>query len=842
MSQSVESGLVGGESEGIKKVEENKQEEAVTLEAAPLTKETSEFFNGDNLRCRVFLDKYALRDRSGRVVEKTPVEMWLRVARELASVETNDQLRNEWQEKFYWLLSDFRFIPGGRILFGAGNPRNVTLLNCYVIPVKHDCLEDIFDWMKEAARTYSYGGGVGTDISILRPRGARVNNAALTSTGSVSFMDLFSLTTGTIGQSGRRGALMITIRDSHPDILDFMRVKRNLGTVRFANISVRISDALMRAVEKGEDFELYFKNEKVELRKRVPAKEIWNELITGARDWAEPGVLFWDTIKRESTSEYNGMEVISTNPCGEIPLEGYGDCCLGNLNLSRFVEDEFTPNARVNWTALERAARYGVRFLDNVLDYNADKHPLKAQTEASLASRRIGLGFTGLGDMLCQMQLKYDTDPAIKFVDQLFENIKNFAYDESVNIGLEKGVFKLYDHEKHLRSPFLHRLYPQVLKRVEAHGVRNVAVLTVPPVGSGAALAGTTSGVEPIFDLSYTRRSESLSQEYFKVYHPLVERYIKMANLKEDSALPDFFVTAHNITPEKRVLMQATIQKHIDHSISSTVNVHRDTTEEEIGKIYFNAWKMGCKGITVYREGSREGVLISAEESKRKGESSNTKVNSAAAASEPVAASPASRQRPKVTEGRTERIETPRGPIYVTINEDDSGLCEVFVKSLDAEAEVTGRLASLLLRAGVDPREVIEQMWRVRTREVAFDRSVDGTAVVVTTVAQGVALAVGRYLYGDSFNPQKAYPRASTLPEPTRPQKQLRLKFSEAGLENEVKGSSTVSEPKSDRISTPPPAKNLTRDFVGVCPDCGEMLAFEGGCVVCKQCGYSRCG
>src|SRR3989338_6272032 len=218
---------------------------------APLTKETSDFFAGDTLRSRVFLYKYALRDKSGRVVEKTPVEMWQRVARELASVEENEALRNEWQEKFYWLLSDFRFIPGGRILFGAGNPRNVTLLNCYVIPVKEDRLEAIFDWMKEAARTYSYGGGVGTDISILRPKGARVNNAALTSTGSVSFMDLFSLTTGTIGQSGRRGALMITIADSHPDIMDFIRAKRNLKTVRFANISVRVSDCLMRAVEKN---------------------------------------------------------------------------------------------------------------------------------------------------------------------------------------------------------------------------------------------------------------------------------------------------------------------------------------------------------------------------------------------------------------------------------------------------------------------------------------------------------------------------------------------------------------------------------------------------------------
>ena len=1216
-------------------------EEEVALTPAPLTQETKEFFNDDILRCRVFLDKYALRDRSGRVVEKTPVEMWQRVARELASGEENEALRNEWQEKFYWLLSDFRFIPGGRILFGAGNPRNVTLLNCYVIPVKEDRLEAIFDWMKEAARTYSYGGGVGTDISILRPKGARVNNAALTSTGSVSFMDLFSLTTGTIGQSGRRGALMITTRDSHPDILDFVRVKRDLRTVRFANISVRVSDALMKAVEKDEDFELYFENEKVRVTRKVRAREVWKELVKGARDWAEPGVLFWDSIKKESTSEYNGMEVISTNPCvtgdtrihtehglvqvkelyaeakpltvtidkrtdgksdlygaatttstpifktsdkakvykletdagyeikatdwhefyvakpyhvsyedgkkrnitkfniekkklkeikegeilliqsgegqfgqtgyyelglvsgliagdgtfgdkkalielwnenqevieevhraaesvisadyarldrdpewisrnsslaiqempelkkirigsvrlarifkelysfskesklkvpelvwqgtkdcvrgylqglfsadgsvwtrkrkkdeialsltsinlsflkeiqvllsnfgifcriyqekrnmpskffyttragekreytssqcyslrlhgenvvyfmqkigflqkeksekfqqwfkerkfsfsrkkekflakvssityageeavydatqfynhslifngivtgncGEIPLEGYGDCCLGNINLSKFVEEEFTENSRVNWTALEKAARYGVRFLDNVLDYNADKHPLKAQTEASVSSRRIGLGFTGLGDMLCQMRLKYDTDQAISFVDHLFERIKNFAYDESVNIGLEKGVFKLYDSEQHLKSPFIQRLDSNVLKRVEAHGLRNVAVLTVPPVGSGAALAGTTSGVEPIFDLSYVRRSESLSQEFFKVYHPLVDRYMKRFNLKDDSQLPEFFVTAHHIAPEKRVYMQATIQKHIDHSISSTVNIHRDSTEEDVEKIYFLAWKMGCKGITVYREGSREGVLITDEEVKRKEKENLAKAGGAGSA-HPLP----SRKRPKVTEGRTERIETPRGPIYVTINEDELGLCEVFVKSLDAEAEVTGRLASLLLRAAIDPREVIEQMWRVRTREVAFDRSVDDTVVCVTTVAQGIALALGRYLYGDSFNPQKAYPRASTLPEPIKFVKQLKLDFAKTSLADKAQAAPEIKNP-APMVQDPPKREyGPTRDFVGVCPDCGVNLIFENGCAVCKDCGYSRCG
>ena len=680
------------------------------------------------------------------------------------------------------------------------------------------------------------GGGVGTDISVLRPKGARVNNAAHTSTGSVSFMDLFSLPTGTIGQAGRRGALMITIRDSHPDILEFCRVKRNLKTVRFANISVRVSDALMKAVDKDEDFDLFFENDKVKVHRKAKARTIWNELITGARDWAEPGIIFWDNIKRESTSEYNGMEVISTNPCAEIPLEGYGDCCLGNINLSKFVEDEFTESARVNWVAIEKAARYGIRFLDNVLDYNADKHPLKAQTEASMASRRIGLGFTGLGDMLCQMRMRYDSDEAISFVDTLFERIKNFAYDESVNIGMEKGIFKRFDLDKHMRSPFIQRLYPQVQERIRQHGLRNVALLTVPPVGSGASLAGTTSGVEPIFDLCYTRRSESLSQEYFKVYHTLVNQYMARFGIKDEAQLPSYFVTAHQVSAEKRVLMQATIQKHIDHAISSTVNLPREATEEDVGKVYFNAWKMGCKGITVYREGSREGVLITDAETKAKTAASNTSVQAAAAVPAPA---PGARQRPKVTEGRTERVETPRGPIYVTINEDEFGLCEIFVKSLDAEAEVTGRLASLLLRAGVDPREIMEQLWRVRSREVAFDKSADGTNVMVTTVAQGVSLVIGRYLYGDSFNPKNVYPRASTLPEPVARTTQLKLKFAQ----NEA-AAPAAPAPEVEDLSTIQQAREvrLTKEFAGICPDCGETMIQENGCATCKQCGFTKCG
>lgn len=793
-----------------------------TKESTDLFGRTLRYFAGDELRARVFFDKYALRDAHGRVVEATPPEMWARVAREIASVEPTEAKRREWEEKFYWLLEDFRFVPGGRIMFGAGNPRRATLLNCYVIPIRGDSLEDIFDWCKQAARTYSFGGGVGTDISVLRPRGSPVNNAAITSSGAVSFMELLSTTTGTIGQAGRRGALMITIASGHPDVLEFTRVKRNLDKVRYANISVRVDDAFMRAVERDAEYTLRFVNDKVRTERTIRARELWEELIRGARDYAEPGVIFWDTIRQFSTSEYNGMNVITTNPCSEIPLEPYGACCLGNVNLAAFVREPFTEGAHLDWGALERGLRYAVRFLDDVLDYNADKHPLPEQREASLRSRRIGVGFTGLGDMLAKLRLRYDTEQAVTFVEGTFDRIKNLVYDESANLAAEKGTFPAYDREQHFQGRFLRSLDRAVRNKAYAVGLRNVALLTVPPVGSGAALAGTTSGIEPIFDLYYLRRSESLSQAQFKVYHPLVREYMEEFGV-DDEHLPDYFVTAHRIAPEMRVRMQATIQKHIDHSISSTVNLPESATVEDVERIYFLAWKLGCKGITVYREGSREGVLITEAKAQQQTPPEPIRVPA-----EPARDRAVTRPRPKVTQGRTERIETPRGRVYVTVNEDEYGPCEVFVESLDVEAEATGRLVSLCLRSGVDPREVIEQLWRVQSREVALDRSADGTVVRVSTIAQAVALALGRALYGDSFKPDKEFPRAAVLPEPTPRARQERLRFTEP----EIPSPGERALPEGNGVSP---------SFVGVCPDCGDRLVYENGCANCRSCGYSRC-
>ncbi len=772
---------------------------------AGLPKETVEFFEGDELRVRVFLDKYALRDLDGRVVERTPVEMWRRVAREIASVERSPELQREWGERFYWLLQDFKFIPGGRILFGAGQPRRATLLNCYVIPIKEDSIEGIFEWCKEAARTYSLGGGVGTDISRLRPKGAPVNNAALYSTGSVSFMDLFSMTTGTIGQAGRRGALMITIAVDHPDVEDFIEVKNDpeRQKVKYANISVRLTDEFMEAVQKGERFKLRFENEVVgRIEREVDARQLWEKLIRNAWASAEPGLLFWDTIKRESTTEYNGMNVITTNPCSEIPLEPYGACCLGNVNLSQFVKGAFEPDARVDWDQLERALRYAVRFLDNVLDYNADRHPLPPQREASLRSRRIGVGFTGLGDMLVKLNIKYDSDEAVEFVDRLFHRIKHVVYDESVNLAIEKGAFPAFDLEQHLKSPFVQRLDRALLRRIEAHGLRNAALLTVPPVGSGSALAGCSSGIEPIFSLHYVRKSKSLSKDEFDVYHPLVRQYLRKFNLKSEKELPPVFVTAHEIEPEFRVRMQATIQKHIDHAISSTVNLPEHITPEEVAKIYFLGWKLGCKGITVYREGAREGILLTERKAKE------------AKAGEGRRAVRTPRPRPKVVRGKTYRMKTEMGHLYVTINEDDEGLVEVFANlgksgsSAMAFTEAIGRLISLALRSGVKPTAIIDELSLIRGLRPVVQE--DGK--VVFSVPDAIAKAMEEYLKGGEQLALLEEVKGAPGPGP--------------GLKPRPGGAANGHEPRRE---------------AELCPSCGGLLIFTNGCYVCGDCGFSEC-
>ncbi len=684
----------------------------------------------------------------------------------------------------------------------------LVLHNCYFTSVEEDSLEAIFEWCKKAARTYSFGGGNGVDIGRLRPQGTPVHNAARTSSGAVSFMELFSTTTGTIGQHGRRGALMITCPVDHPDIRAFIHVKgKDLRSVRFANVSVKVTDEFMEAVQDGTPFTLRFENEWTgRVEKEVDARELWDELTQSAHASAEPGIIFWDNVKRESPSEYCSP-VLGTNPCGEQPLEHNGACTLGHVNLSAFIRDGFTKQAEVDWSGLERAVRLGVRFLDDVVEVNLPLHAHPEQTEQARNTRRIGLGVTGLGDMLVKLRIPYDSDEAIDFVDPLMARIRDWAYDTSADLAQEKGPFPLFEAEPHLARPFVQRLPEGLREKIRKEGLRNVCILTVAPVGSGSVLTGTSSGVEPIFSLKYLRRSESLSKEWFEVEHPLVREFRKTTGDQGDD-LPDFFVTSHQIDPFFRVKMQGTLQQYIDSAISSTVNLAEDTTADKVKEIFEYAWKQGCKGVTVYREGSREGILLTSREKSARGEVGATGV----AVGPKEVGKP--RARPAVVRGTTQKIETGYGKLYVTINEDEHGLFEVFAQIgrgggyTASFTEAVARLISLCLRSGIAADEVIDQMEGIRSPRLAWDHQEK-----IYSVPDALSKALKRHLSG--------YDQTTLLPR--------------------VESFGPVLDDELDKEARGGDEEMVKQGLSPECPECGSPLIFEENCIKCQHCGFSEC-
>jgi len=735
-------------------------------------KKALEFFGGDELRARIFYEKYALRDEQGNVIEETPEDMWRRI---LTALNLNNN------PDFWWLLENFRFVPGGRILHAVGNEtQKCTCFNCFFIPIKDDSIEAIYDCAKEMARTYSYGGGVGTDISVLRPAGAIVRNTARHSTGAISFMELFSLTTGTIGQHFRRGALMLTIEDWHPDVVEFIKIKRNLTNVRYANISVKVSDDFMEAVKRGRKWYLRFEGDGFRIERKVDAREIFNEIVISARDYAEPGLIMWSTMKRNSNSEYF-HPLLGTNPCSEIGLPAYGACNLGAINLYRFVKNSFTEHAFFDFEEFKKAVRLGVRFLDTVVDYanEKNKYPLEAQRETQTRERRLGLGIMGLADMFFALGMKYDTDEAVEFAEKIFTTMRDTAYDESVNLAIEKGPFPAFDWDGFSQSEFIKRLPKQLKERIKKHGIRNVALLTTAPTGSIGTMAGVSTGIEPIFQVKYYRRSESLSQKEFEVYHPTVNDYFKITGAKD---LPPHLVAAHEIDPIMRVEMQATIQAAIDNAISSTVNLPRDISYKAVEDIFFEAWKRGCKGITVYREGSREDILRT-EKERKEGKKPRF-------------------VRPQMMKAEVFKYQTEAGNVYITISKDDEGKPrEVFInigKSGSTTAslgEALGRVLSISLQQDVPPHELIQQLRLIRSG--SWVRQKDGTIIfsIPDAVGRALARACGETDNGNSL----------ILPEQTE---------------------KDLSQIEIDGMT---------------CPECGGILIRLGGCSACVSCSYTRC-
>lgn len=761
--------------------------------------ERTETYYDDDLAADVLRNKYLAPGEEG------PLDLWERVARALASVEDDPEY---WFEEFFAILFDFKFVPGGRVMHGAGRidtRRRPTLSNCYVIPITEDSLEGIYRCLSESAMVYRTGGGVGTDLSILRPKGAAVNATVQGSPGATSFMNLFSESTNTVSQAGRRGALMLTMRVDHPDIEDFITIKndKTRRKVQYANISVLITHEFMSSVLEDRDFDLRWNGT---VFKTVRARDLWRKIIDNAHASAEPGIIFWDTMREYHNVEY-ANPLVSTNPCAEQPLAAYTACNLGSINLMKFVDAQ----GAFDYIELGEVARTAARFLDDVIDYNMDAHALEAIQEAVASDRRIGLGITGLADALVRMGVRYDTDEALRIVDRMMETICRAAYQTSIDLARDKGPYPLFDWEGVKRSKFIQALPIDIQEQIRQFGMRNSTVITVPPVGTGSIVARSSSGIEPIFETSYRRRVKQDDGETFseyKVYHPLIQELFG-----DDDRLPDHVVTAHEIDPYFRVRMQGIIQRWVDSSISSTVNLPTDVSLETVADIYITAYRSGLKGITVYREGSREGILVTDKAEKPAATAATAVTNDAAP--EPVRGRLKPRRRPVITVGITERIRTGDGNLYITTNEDAHGLCEVFASlgkaggAAAAQSEGMCRLISLCLRSGVDPRAIVDELKGISGPNPVWDNG-----ELILSAPDAIGRALERHL-------------------------ERRGEVSPGGGNGRVPADAVVKAAAESEAFQGPgamPARPMTS-----CPDCGGPMTHENGCLLCKHCGWTKC-
>lgn len=637
------------------------------------------YFGGDELAARVWVSKYALKDSYGNIYECSPTDMHHRIAKEIARVEKNYPEPMSEQEVFD-LMDHFRFIvPQGSPMTGIGNRYQVaSLSNCFVIGLegKPDSYGGVIKIDEEQVQLMKRRGGVGHDLTHIRPKGTPVKNSALTSTGLVPFMERYSNSTREVAQDGRRGALMLTVSIKHPDSESFIDAKMTEGKVTGANVSVRIDDAFMRAATTGGKYQQTFPvdSDNPEVVSEIDAAALWGKIVHNAWKSAEPGVLFWDTVVRESVPDCYadlGFQTISTNPCGEIPLCPYDSCRLLAVNLYSYVKNPFTPQAEFDFALFTSHIAKAQRIMDDIIDLEAEKidmiidkveidpeTPEVKQTELhlwqkirtkTLAGRRTGVGTTAEGDMLAAMGLRYGTPEATDFSEHVHKTIALAAYRSSVELARQRGAFKIYDANRERNNPYINRLReadPQLVEDMERYGRRNIACLTIAPTGTTSIMTQTTSGIEPVFMPVYKRRrkvnpgdadvrvdyvddSGDAFEEYI-VYHPKFLTWMKTVGIEprqdytqeEIDALvtksPYFKATSADVDWLEKVRMQGRVQKWVDHSISVTINLPSDVSEELVGKLYVEAWKSGCKGCTVYRDGSRSGVLLSVSKKKEK--------------------------------------------------------------------------------------------------------------------------------------------------------------------------------------------------------------------------------
>lgn len=682
------------------------------------------------------------------------------------------------------LIYDKKFLPGGRILANRGiKDAGVTYSNCYVIAPPEDNIESIYETCKKLAKTYSYGGGCGIDISKLAPAGAKVNNQAKSTSGAVSFMDTFSQVTSQIGQNGRRGALMISLDCTHPDLEAFIDAKKNTDKVTSANISVRVSYDFMRAVRNNEDWELSFYRKETDeyIRKTVKAREIFHHICENNWNYAEPGILFWHTIKKWNMLSNNSeFEYAGVNPCAEEPLPAGGSCLLGALNLAAFVKD-----GKFDYDDFNCAVDIAVRALNDILDEGLEKHPLAEQRESVRDWRQIGLGIMGLADMLIKLGVRYGSQTAIDICNEIGSSLAREAILASSILANEKGAYPKYDDR--VKETDFFKAHKPTYCRIDK--LRNSQLLTIAPTGSISTMLGVSGGIEPIFANKYTRMTKSLHghDEAYEVYTPIVDEYMKTHGITDEKDLPGYFVTSADIPIDERIAMQAAWQNHIDASISSTINLPNEATVYDIERLYMMAWDMGLKGVTIYRAGcAREGILTVKKDEPVKEELRPVLYNSI---------TPVSRKTIGTTHGNTYCKKCACGTLYITLNRDSAGnIVESFVQTskggiCQANIGAVNRLISLNLRSGVKVDEIIDQLSGI-------------TCKACTSL-----IARGEKLDGISCSDIM---------------------------------SKTLAEFYKQDTDENYPMLNIIND-ISECPECGAPVRHEGGCVQCLSCGWSKC-
>lgn len=712
-------------------------------------------------------------------------------------------------------IREKKFLFGGRILSNRGlhkDGRKVTYSNCYVIEPPADNIESIFDCAKKLARTYSYGGGCGIDISRLSPKGAKINNAAKETSGAVSFMELYSLVTGLIGQNGRRGALMISIDCKHPDLLNFIDIKSDLEKVTKANISIRLRDDFLQAVKDDTEYTLEFyrdvTDEKIE--KTVNARELFRKIAEMNWDYAEPGALFWDRVESWNLlSNTKEFEFAGVNPCAEEPLPAGGSCLLGSINLSEFVEKPFSDNAEFDFEGFRECVETSVIALNEVLDEGLPLHPLQEQRESVDRWRQIGLGIMGLADTMAKLKITYGEEEAIKLSDQIGFAMADAAILASAKLAKEHGAYPGYKAEEVMSTPFfLANTTEQTREKVKQYGLRNSQLLTIAPTGTISTMLGISGGIEPIYANYYERKTESLHGEdvYYKVYTKIVKDYMDRYGITRAEDIPSFFVTAMTLGYRERIEMQSVWQEHIDASISSTVNVPNRFTVEETEKLYLYAHEKGLKGITIYRDGcARTGILsldTSDSDKNTKTAGDGLKRGEILLVSDDVI-------------GKKRKLMTGCGSLHCIalfdpyngalletyLSKGSTGGCNNFMVGLS-------RMISISARGGIDIETIVDQL-----NSSGSCPSYTARRVTKKDTSKGACcpMAVGNALM--------------EMYEET--QRDLQLKKESGMTENE-------SPPKPQAVKPENSGKIQ-------CPECGESIAFEEGCNICKYCGWSKC-